>query len=377
MSDPQSASILVVDDDLGMLRAVSRILARKMHQVVCVDSAAGAVERAKASPFDLAIVDVRLPEMNGFDLTRALKDDAPDLDVIIMTGNAEEPDENLLRAIDEGAFYFIQKPFDRRVLLALVGRCLELRRLREERERFLERVERELDEARRFQLSLLPPAEYKARGLTISARLQACSELAGDVYDYVETRDGGVALLIADVVGHGASAALMTGLVTAAFRASHVDDFEPIAVVNRIREGLRDFDPGRFVTLCCARLDRNRDELLYVNAGHPEPIIRRADGSMAILDSTGPILSSALVEIPCDQESVPFGGGDALLLYTDGVTEVHGSGGMLGRDRIAELFRSEYALDEGFLDNLLLVVRNFSGTKGRQDDVTMLALDRD
>ncbi len=56
-----------------------------------------------------------------------------------MTGNAEEPDDNLIQAIDEGAFYFIQKPFDRRVLLALVNRCLELRRLREEREKYLRR----------------------------------------------------------------------------------------------------------------------------------------------------------------------------------------------------------------------------------------------
>jgi sigma-B regulation protein RsbU (phosphoserine phosphatase) len=183
--------------------------------------------------------------------------------------------------------------------------------------------------------------------------------------------------LIADVVGHGASAALMTGLVTASFRASHVDDFEPIAVVNRVREGIRDFDPGRFVTLCCARLDRNHDQLLYVNAGHPEPIIRRADGTMVILDSTGPILSSALVEVPCDQESVAFGGGDALLLYTDGVTEVHGSGGMLGRDRLADLFQSSHTRVADFLDALLRLIEKFSGSKGRQDDVTMLTLDRE
>ena len=133
MTDSRDASILVVDDDPGMLRAVSRILSRRQHRVTCVDSGAAALERAKTTHFDLAIVDVRLPEMNGFDVTRALKKDAADIDVIIMTGNAEEPDENLLRAIDEGAFYFIQKPFDRRVMLALVNRCLELRRLREER----------------------------------------------------------------------------------------------------------------------------------------------------------------------------------------------------------------------------------------------------
>ncbi len=376
-TDSRDASILVVDDDPGMLRAVSRILARRQLHVVCVDSGAAALAQAGSSRVDLAVVDVRLPEMNGFDLTRALKRDAPDVDVIIMTGNAEEPDENLLRAIDEGAFYFIQKPFDRRVLLALVDRCLELRRLRQERERYLDRVERELEEARQFQLGLLPPSEFQARGLTIAARCQACSELAGDVYDYVETRDGGVALLIADVVGHGASAAMMTGLVTAGFRASHVDDFEPRAVVGRIREGLRDFDPGRFVTLCCARLHPDRDQLIYVNAGHPEPIVRRADGSAVLLDSTGPILSSALFEIPCEQGSADFAPGDSLLLYTDGVTESRGPRGFFGRDQLVEAFLRREPRGAEFLVALLAELDAFSESSGRQDDVTLLTLDRD
>ena len=60
-----------------------------------------------------------MPEMTGFEVTRGLKAALRDVDVILMTGNAEEPDDNLIQAIDEGAFYFIQKPFDRRVLLAL------------------------------------------------------------------------------------------------------------------------------------------------------------------------------------------------------------------------------------------------------------------
>ena len=178
-----------------------------------------------------------------------------------MTGDLDEPDETLIRAIDEGAFYFIQKPFDRRVLLALVNRCFELRKLREERERFLGRVERELDEARQFQLSLLPPDRMELPGISISARYQACTELAGDIYDYALAGDGAVALLIADVVGHGVSAAMMTGVVKAAFRSSHVDGFEPMAVVDRVKEGIRDFDPDRFVTLCCARVDRRLGEL--------------------------------------------------------------------------------------------------------------------
>src|SRR3954453_20759711 len=179
--DPQGANILVVDDDPGILRAVARILGRR-HRVTCVPSGAAAlVESARLRP-DLAVVDIRMPAMTGFELTQALKARLPDVDVILMTGNAEDPDETLIRAIDEGAFYFIQKPFDRRGLLTLVTRRLELRRLPGGRDRYLRRVEHELEEARQFQLSLLPSPNLVLPGLAIAARYLACNELAGDIY---------------------------------------------------------------------------------------------------------------------------------------------------------------------------------------------------
>jgi sigma-B regulation protein RsbU (phosphoserine phosphatase) len=372
----KSERILIVDDDPGILRAVSRVLGRG-HQVACAASGAEALREANRLRPDLAVVDIRLPDTSGFEVTRALKAVLPDVDVILMTGNAEEPDENLIRAIDEGAFYFIQKPFDRRVLLALATRCLELRRLRSERERYLKRVEAELDEARRFQLSLLPPPRLDLPGLSIAARYLACNELAGDIYDYVATGDGGAALLIADVVGHGTSAAMMTGIVTAAFRASHADRFAPLAVIERVRAGLRHLDPSRFVTLCCARFDPGRRELTYVNAGHPEPIARtgQREREPILLETTGPLLSSALNEIPCDQATLTFAPGDSLLFYTDGVTEAHGPHGMYGRDRLVSALMSGDRRGSDLLDAVLAEVSAFSGSETHQDDVTILTMD--
>ncbi len=369
----EGARILIVDDDPGILRAVGRILGRR-HQVVTAASGEAAIEEARVLRPDLAIVDIRLPAMNGFEVTRALKAAQPDMEAILMTGNAEEPDETLIRAIDEGAFYFIQKPFDRRVLLALVNRCLELRELREEREEFLRRVERELEEARQFQLSLLPPSAMKLPGFSIAARYVACNELAGDIYDYVEAGNGAVAVLIADVVGHGTSAAMMTGVVKAAFRASHVDGFEPMAVIDRVKEGIRDFDPSRFVTLCCAVIDPRHGELRYINAGHPEPIIRAGASRPILLDSTGPILSSALFDIPCEQATTALGPGDSLLLYTDGVTETHGPGGMFGQERLVKaILTGRRGAD--LLDSLLADVVAFSNSRSNQDDITLLTVD--
>jgi sigma-B regulation protein RsbU (phosphoserine phosphatase) len=372
--DPQGARILVVDDDPGILHAVSRILGRR-HHVTSVATGPAAIEAAQQFRPDLAVVDIRLPEMSGFEVTRALKSAIRDIDVILMTGNAEDPDDNLIQAIDEGAFYFIQKPFDRRVLLALVNRCLELRRLREEREVYLRRVKRELEEARQFQTSLLPPPHSVLGGICIDARYLACNELAGDIYDYVAVGDGAVALLIADVVGHGTSAAMMTGVVKAAFRASHVDAFEPRAVVERVREGIRDFDASRFVTLCCARVNAGGGTLDYVSAGHPEPIVHGSSARPTLLASTGPLLTSALADLPYEQINIELPRGASLLFYTDGLIEAHGATGMFGQDRLLSSILQSDRRGSELLDGLLAELAAFTGSSCYEDDITLLAVD--
>jgi serine phosphatase RsbU (regulator of sigma subunit) len=372
--EPQGAEVLVVDDDPGVLRAVSRVLGKR-HRVACVATGAAALEEAARLRPEVAVVDIGLPDINGFEVTRELKAARPDLDVILMTGNSEEPDENLIRAIDEGAFYFIEKPFDRRVLLTLVVRCLELRRLREERERYLKRVERELEEARQFQVSLLPPRHFSRPGLAIDARYLACHELAGDFHDYVAAGPDSVAFLVADVVGHGASAAMMTGVVKSAFRAAHADDFDPLAVIGRVREGLRDFDPSRFVTLFCGALDTRHQELRYVNAGHPAPILRRRSSDAVSLEPTGPLISSALYDLPCEQAAIGLEPGDLLLSYTDGITEAHGATGMFGQDRLVSAVTRGERRGPALLDGLIAEVAAFSGSPALQDDITLLSVE--
>jgi sigma-B regulation protein RsbU (phosphoserine phosphatase) len=306
---------------------------------------------------------------------RSLRATNADLDVIVMTGDTAEPDANLVRAIDEGAFYFIQKPFERRVLLALVARCLELRRLRAERQQHVRRLERELADARRFQESFLPPPLAQRGGLRIAARYLACQELAGDFYDYEFTADQGVALLVADVVGHGASAAMMTGIVKSAFHSAHVDGFNPAAVIAQLQNSLRVFEDSRFVTVFCARLDRARQRLAYINAGHPPAILRRRDGSVELLEATGPLVCPALAEIPFEQVSVSLAPGDRLFVYTDGLAEAAGAQEMFGHARVRSLVTGSNLCGAALLEQLLTELSQVVGAGAYDDDVTVLTLD--
>jgi serine phosphatase RsbU (regulator of sigma subunit) len=258
------------------------------------------------------------------------------------------------------------------VLLALAGRCLELRRLRREKQQYIQRMERELAQAQQFQKSMLPPAEARLPGVTIAARYVACTELAGDFYDYAETADGGVAVLIADVVGHGTSAAMMTSIVKAGFHAAYVEDFDPSGVMRRIQDGIRAFDAGKFITMCCARFDVARGRLAYVNAGHPSAIARRRGGRSEWLTSTGPLISSACLDIPCEKLEIDLRAGDSLLLYTDGVTEARGGQGLFGEERLLSVVESGDCSGTQLLDRVLGAVHEFTGGRRLQDDMTLL-----
>ncbi len=367
--------VLVVDDDAGVLRAVARVLGKR-HRIITAETGTEALEAAARERPDVAIIDVRLPDICGFDVTRALKRSLKDVDAILMTGNAEDPDDNLVRAIDEGAFFFIQKPFDRRVLLALVDRCFELRRLRGEREEYLNRVRRELEHARLFQESMLPPPRFQAAGTAIAAFNRACHELTGDFYDYLETGEGNVALLIADVVGHGVSAALMTGLIKAAFRSAQAEGFEPRSVIDRVRDGLRGFDGSRFVTLCCGRFDPRAGVLEYVNAGHPAPLARIAGAGSVQLKETGPLMSSAMSHLPFATQTLRLATGDAVLFYTDGVVDARGPTGFYGPERLGALFSSGASRGPDLIDRIVADVAQFSAGTPSLDDFTMLVLER-
>jgi sigma-B regulation protein RsbU (phosphoserine phosphatase) len=364
--------ILVVDDEPGMLRAVERVLGRA-HHVIGSQSSAHAVAMAAEFDPELVILDVRMPELDGFELMARLKSELPDLDIILMTGSIDDLDQKLIRAIRGRAFYFIQKPFDREVLLTLVERCVELRWRRDENRRHLQRLERELAEARAFQQGLLPAREVTHDGLAICCRYVSCSELGGDLYDYAST-PGRTALIVADVSGHGVSAAMLTGVVKSAFRSSDADGYEPAAVVQRVSNSLAAFGSERFVTLFAAVLVADTGRLQYVNAGHPPGLLWKADGRVEWLASTGPLVSPALParHARWEQASVEIAEGDQLLLYTDGVPEAMADDFDWASERLVNAIGQYGTGGAPLLDAILADVRVSLAGRPQLDDLTLL-----
>jgi phosphoserine phosphatase RsbU/P len=366
----KQARILVVDDEPGMVRAVERVLGDS-HRVAGSSSSRNALSLAAEFNPDLAIVDVRMPELDGFELMDRLKASFRDLDIILMTGSIDDLDEKLVRALRSPAFYFIQKPFDRDVLRTLVERCLELRWRREEHRRTLHRLEREIAEARAFQQSLLPAREAVVNGLDICCRYAPCAQLGGDLYDYASATSSDTALLIADVSGHGVSASMLTGVVKSAFHASHLDGYEPDAVVNRVSTGLAAFAAERFVTLFAALIARDDRQLRYVNAGHPAIALWSATRELEWLESTGPIVSPVL-PWTWETRALPIHEGDQLLLYTDGVSDVLADADGDASTDLRTIVERHRTGGAPLLDAILDATQQRLEGRGQPDDFTLL-----
>ncbi len=377
------ARILIVDDEYGMLRAAERVLAPR-HDVTVFAHPQEALERAPQLRPDLALLDIRMPDMDGFELMARLKEIQPDIDVILMTGSITDPDRKLVRALREKAFYYIQKPFDSAVLTALVDRCLDLRRLETENRRHTARMEKELAQARAFQQGLLPAPVRSFDGVSAAFRYDPSSELGGDFCDYAPAGPGRIGVVLADVSGHGVGAAMMTALVKSSFHASRDEEFDPETVIRRISDSIAPFGVERFVTVFCGRLDAAAGELKYVNAGHPPGLLGlpgsgkpsggtpASPGAVRLLESTGPLVSSALTGFPRPAVTVPFPKGSRLLVYSDGISEARVGDGFYGDERIAELFGSRADSGLPLLDRILADAASASGMRAGQDDWTLL-----
>jgi sigma-B regulation protein RsbU (phosphoserine phosphatase) len=180
-------------------------------------------------------------------------------------------------------------------------------------------------------------------------------------------------VLIADVSGHGTSAALLTAVVKSAFRSAVADDYEPRAVAARVVEGIRTFSDRRFVTMISATIDRKRGELTLVNGGHPQSVVRRAKGGELVMtEPTGPMMSPAFVGEMWEQVTVPMAAGDDLLMYTDGITDVAGEGGLFSQARVIEAFRACEGGGDTLIDSILAAARSFAGGRPAGDDLTLL-----
>ena len=211
---PMGASprILVVDDNDDNLYTLKLHLDLEGYtNIETARDGEEAIERLKASAFDLVLLDVMMPKVDGFEVLSWLRDQARlrDLPVIMISALTEM--SSVARCIELGAIDYLLKPFNPVLLKARLGATLEKKRLRDEVNAHLARLQEELDSARRLQMAMVPqsfPSPSPDFPIDLCASMEPAREVGGDLYDFFLTEDGRLCFLVGDVSGKGMAAAL-------------------------------------------------------------------------------------------------------------------------------------------------------------------------
>lgn len=196
--------------------------------------------------------------------------------------------------------------------------------------------------ARSLQAALLPPALPHAAGLVLAARYEVAdgaAEIGGDFYDVMELAPATWGVVVGDVCGRGPDAAALTGLVRHSLRSAVVHEDRPAQVLTHTNAAILDqIDDDRFCTaafLCVTASTPPGQGVQVVasSAGHPRPVLVRADGHAEPIDCAGTLLGVVADPVLSDVE-VTLGPGDAVVLYTDGVTEARRRGQLFDECRL-------------------------------------------
>jgi sigma-B regulation protein RsbU (phosphoserine phosphatase) len=198
--------------------------------------------------------------------------------------------------------------------------------------------------------------------------------VGGDLYDFLELLPGRLGVVVADVSGKGVPAAIVMAHASAALRSLAPQLQDDLAeVMSRINTLLLSATASQhYVTLFLGVYDEGRRSLRYVNCGHPPPILLRATGEVVWLAPTGPAVG-LLPAFAAHEGVTALDAGDALLAYSDGVTETVGrEGDELGAERLLAAFRQHAGADPDSLVTRLLDGRRAFAAGAERDDVTVL-----
>ncbi|WP_299814693.1 fused response regulator/phosphatase [uncultured Jannaschia sp.] len=391
---------LVVDDSASQRHLLVSLLEAMDIEVLTASNAAEGLFLCMTEdpPIRLILSDWQMPEMDGPEFCRTLRELAQQTYTYFVLMTSETDRAFKTSGLEAGADDFVTRPID---IAELRARINTARRLLEMQEKLLQRnqevratldelrtmheaVNRDLAEARKLQRAFLPAPTYRMGGSELSLRLVTSGQIGGDLVGYFPISDTRIALYSIDVSGHGIASALLTGRLAGlftyasrrgniAFRSDGTGAHSPEVVMRRLNEiMLRELVSDIYFTGVLAYVDTETGEVEFCQAGHPHPLIRRADGRVDRLGEGGPPVG-LLPEVSFDRVTARLAPGDALLAYSDGLTDCTDTrGDMLAEEGLMALLAGIDGAPEAAVDGIEAALHDHAGINQFEDDISML-----
>ena len=384
---PVAGSILVVDDvEDNRLVVADRLAALGLADVTMASSGEEALAALREKRFDLVLLDVMMPGMDGVRVLEILREEGllPRTPVIMLSAAAEA--DRVVRSIELGAEDYLTKPLNGTLFAARVRATLEKKALNDFARGQLDRLEAELATARQLQLSMMPAAlDAASEPVVVHAMLEPAHEVGGDLCDFFRDGAGGLWFAVGDVSGKGAAAALFMARTWSLLRSTITDGAvrarreTPGGVLGRISDALCVANQGSmFTTLLVGRLDEATGTLAWANGGHLPPFLLRAGGAQ-VLEAAAPQLpAGAWHGTVYETRRVRLEPGDAVFVYTDGLTEAAAAdGSQYGETRLlGDLAEIGTFPGDALLAEIRERVGRHSAGQPQTDDITALVARR-
>jgi len=393
------ARVLVVDHVDDSRDTLGRALQREGYVVGTAARGDEALEKLRAEPFDMVLLDVPMPGTDGPRFLEALRNDASLAEVPVIVVSAPDDMDALEQCLELGADDYLPKAFRPAMLRTRLSAALDRRRLRD-----AESLTREMDVARNIQRDFLPESLPLARGVQLEAALHPARQVSGDFYDaFTLAPSGTIVLVVGDVCDKGVGAALFMALFRSLIRASadpvgggaiqmiggrrtlvrqSLEAATPADLLTRVAGFTNDYIArlhGRtnmFATVFLAALDPMTGHFDYVNAGHEPALVIDPDGATRELRPTGPALG-LLPDQAFGAGEGKLEGGHCLFAFTDGLVEARNPAGeAFGAERLRDALRANNSSASNLVQGVLAALHAFTGQAEPHDDVTLLAATR-
>lgn len=370
------ANILIADDIKENVTLLKLILDRLGHRTVESFSGAQTLELIERESVDLALIDIDMPDMSGNEVVSRMKSDerARHIPVILLTPGEATINE-LVKGLESGAEEYISKPFIAPELVARVRSMLRSKKLYDDLVESKTALERELLMAQSAQAAMLPERFPYPDRVELRARYKPTSMIGGDYYDAIDYGSNRLGIILADVSGHGPSAAMSVSILKVAAINSILHGADPVKVANHFnRQFLAVTPTDQYVTMFFGLIDLEAKSLEYIRAGHPYPLLLKAKTRETIsLEAKGSLLG-IFDPIEIARGSVKLERGDRILAYSDGIIDVMGAGEELyGAERLKRFVTENFDKEpDDLLDGILARIESFSARGDFDDDIAIL-----
>ena len=357
-------TILLVDDNTVNLFVIEKILDSAGYKdTVSLTSAQMLFDYLQLdnpnptfNSVDLILLDIMMPEIDGIEACKRIKQNERFKDIQIIFVTALEDKNKLAEALDIGGIDYITKPINKVELLARIRVALRLKAELDWHTQHENKIQYELDLATHVQRSLLTPP-FKEEKIQIEVSYLPSFNLAGDMYYWHKISEHRYAIVLLDMMGHGISASLVCMFISSVLRESIKQLVEPELVIkelNRYMLLLHNEKIGipYYFTAIYMVVDTEKKTIEYVNAGHPPGFALVDDTKMVPMDK-GSCAVGFFDEIEVKKEVITYEKDIQIILYTDGVLEAMGPCEIESEERLEQLASKRWNQSQSLIDNLL------------------------